>query len=135
MKIMAALDRSEYAHFVLRKAIKTALQQKAKLDIVMVVDNNELSVAEVTKIARSHQQAAISHGVKAKVRIFTGKAAEEIIKYQKTEQLDMIVLGRRSHKQEPCRPIGAVVLEVATFATCTVMIVRSMEERDYVKNA
>ena len=35
MKIMVALDLSDYADFVLIKAIKTAKQQNAKMDIMV----------------------------------------------------------------------------------------------------
>lgn len=143
MKIMAALDQSEYASFVLKKAIKTAKQQNAKMDIVVVAENSEASksslqndgalLREATRHARSYQQVALRHGVRAKVRVFFGKsAAEEIIRYQQSEKLDLIVLGRRSFHSRPEKcPIGSVALRVVAYATCTVMVVRCMETRDW----
>ncbi len=144
MKIMAALDQSSYAHFVLTKAIKTAKQQNAKMDIVVVAvdqwDKNdsikhkqikEKRIHAATLAARSYQQKALTQGIKAKVRVFSGKSAsEEIIKYQQSEKLDLIVIGRRSHANQSTCPIGDVAQTVAAFATCTVMVVRCMEERD-----
>ena len=49
MKIMAALDLSDYADFVLIKAIKTAKQQNAKMDIVVVAEDrsNEIGSAVI----------------------------------------------------------------------------------------
>jgi len=146
MKIMAALDLSDYADFVLIKAIKTAKQQNAKMDIVVVAENhgneddsadcervNEKLLQDATRAARSYQQKALSQGVKAKMRVRSGKsAAEEIIKYQQSEKLDLIVLGRRSHKCRATFPMGAVAQGVAAYATCTVMVVRCMEERDFM---
>jgi nucleotide-binding universal stress UspA family protein len=144
MKIMAALDLSEYADFVLIKAIKTAKQQNAKMDIVVVAEDhsdtsdsaeaerdNEMSLQDATRAARSYQQKALARGVKAKVRVRSGtSAAEEIIKYQQSEKLDLIVLGRRSHAHPGTFPMGAVAQRVAAYATCTVMVVRCMEKRD-----
>jgi len=144
MKIMAALDLSDYASFVLKKAIKTANQQNAKLDIVVVAESgssekdlsewegdNQKLLEDTTRAARSYQQKALAHGVKAKVRILYGdSAAEEIVKYQQSENLDLIVLGRRSYRVPGAFPMGAVAQSVAAYATCTVMVVRCLEERD-----
>ena len=146
MKIMAALDRSDYANFVLVKAIKTAKQQHAKLDIVVVAEDpgddsdaarwqraREKRLEGATRAARAYQQKARASGVPAKIRVRCGKSvAEEIIKYQRSEKLDLIVLGRRSHPCEGVFPMGAVAQEVAAYATCTVMVVRCMEARDLV---
>ena len=146
MKIMVALDLSDYADFVLIKAIKTAKQQNAKMDIVVVAEDhgnegdsadwelvNEKLHQDATRAARSYQQKALAQGVKAKVRVRSGKsAAEEIIKYQQSEKLDLIVLGRRSHTGRATFPMGAVAQRVAAYATCTVMVVRCMEERDFM---
>ena len=144
MKIMAALDLSDYAHFVLIKAIKTARQQNAKLDIMIVAEEhdhkidspnwdriNETLVRASTQAAQAHRQTALAHGVKAKVRVRSGtSAAEEIINYQKSEKLDLIVLGRRSRKSQSSFPMGAVAQRVVAYATCTVMVVRCMEESE-----
>ncbi len=143
MKIMAALDKSDYADFVLTKAIKTAKQQNAKMDIVVVAEEKDEStdgeqenkdlLQDATRYARAYQQKALNQGIKAKVRVFSGKSvAEEIIKYQQLEKLDLIVLGRRSHSHRGDSPIGAVAQKVAAYATCTVMVVRCMEERDFM---
>lgn len=129
MKIMAALDLSEYADFVLKKAIKTALQQNAKLDILVVAEKKRLPKAE--QAVRSYRQRALDKGVKTKMRVRTGLPADEIIKYQKSEGLDLIVLGRRSRKIKSGNPMGAVAQKVAAYATSTVMIVRCMEDRDF----
>lgn len=143
---MAALDLSDYAEFVLAKAIKTAKQQKAKMDIVVVAEDptgeinsdegkraSEKQLQDATRAARYYRQKALAQGVKAKVRVRSGKsAAEEIIKYQQSEKLDLIVLGRRSHMRQATFPMGAVSQRVAAYATCTVMVVRCMEKRDLI---
>jgi nucleotide-binding universal stress UspA family protein len=144
MKIMAALDLSDYADFVLIKAIKTAKQQNAKMDIVVVAEDHsngsdsaewqrakEKLLQDTTGAARFYQQKALAKGVKAKVRVLSGKSvAEEIIKYQKSEKIDLIVLGRRSHPRHAAFPMGAVARKVAAYATCTVMVVRCREKGD-----
>jgi nucleotide-binding universal stress UspA family protein len=138
MKIMAALDLSDYADFVLIKAIKTAKQQNAKMDIVVVSEDQSIESSSTegeqsdeqllqaaTRAARSYQQKALAQGVKAKVRVLSGKSpADEIIKYQQSENLDLIILGRRSHTHRAAFPIGAVAQRVVAYATCTVMVVR-----------
>jgi len=146
MKIMAALDLSDYANFVLIKAIKTAKQQNAKMDIVVVAEEQgderdcvcwertkKNLLQDATRAVRSYRQVALEQGVKAKVRVLSGRsAAEEIIKYQQSENLDLIVLGRRSHNQRGGYPMGAVAQQVVAYATSTVMVVRCMEERDRI---
>ena len=145
---MAALDISDYGNFVLTKAIKTAKQQNAKMDIVVVAEEqsnesdcdesgraNEKQLQYATGVAREYQQKAIAQGVKAKVRVRSGKsAAEEIVKYQKSEKLDLIVLGRRSHTDRATfpMPIGHVAQKVLAKATCTVMLVRCMGKGDHI---
>ncbi|MEW5735967.1 MAG: universal stress protein [Thermodesulfobacteriota bacterium] len=138
MKILAALDQSPYAEFVLNKAIKTARQQNAKLEIMVVAEKlgdgrEAFDLAEVnTKLeesavaaANAYQRHAEAQGMPAKIRPASGpSAAETIIAYQKAENLDLIVLGRRSHKNRDPFPMGHVSQRVAAHATCTVMIVR-----------
>ncbi|MEW6674061.1 MAG: universal stress protein [Thermodesulfobacteriota bacterium] len=147
MKIMAALDLSDYADFVLAKAIKTAKQQNAKLDIFVVAEDNgsgsdpaereranEKLLQDATRAARSYQQKALAQGVKAKVRVRCGRsAAEEIITYQQSEKPDLIVLGRRSHARPAAFPMGPVAQRVAAYATCTVMLVRSREKGEFAE--
>ena len=144
MKIMVALDLSDYADFVLIKAIKTAKQLNAKMDIVVVAEDNsnesdsaeweranENLLQKTTRAARSYQQKALAQGVMAKVRVLSGKsAAEEIITYQQSEEADLIILGRRSHTHRGTFPMGPVAQSVAAYATCTVMVVRCLEKRD-----
>ncbi len=148
MKIMAALDLSDYADFVLTKAIKTAKQQNAKMDIVVVAEHpvgesdsagwkrtEETLLQGATRAARIYQKKALAKGVKTKIRVLSGNsAAEEIIKYQQMEKLDLIVIGRRSYTRRGVFPMGAVTHRVAAYATCTVMIVRCMETRDFVSS-
>ncbi len=80
MKIMAALDLSDYADFVLIKAIKTAKQQNAKMDIVVVAEEhsnesdsaeweraNEKLLEDTTRAAQCYQQKALAqdtHGIR-----------------------------------------------------------------------
>lgn len=146
MKIMAALDLSDYADFVLIKAIKTAKQQNAKMDILVVAEGHcdegesadwelisKKLIKDATHAAMSYKKKALEQGVNAKVRVRSGKsAADEIIKYQKSEKIDLIVLGRRSHPFRSSFPMGAVAQRVSAYATCTVMVVRCMEERDFM---
>ena len=146
VKIMVALDLSDYSNFVLTKAIKTAKQQNAKMDIVVVVEDsfNQSDSAETEQVykkrfqdatltARSYQQNALAQGVKAKVRVLSGKpAAVAIVEYQKSEDLDLIVVGRQSQTFQTTKPIGSVAQSVVTHATCTVMVVRCMKKKDFI---
>ncbi len=138
MKILAALDQTPYADFVLTKAIKTARQQNAKLDIIVVAEDfddmgdsadresiNKKLLRSATTAANAYQQKAQAQGCRAKIRVIEGKsAADVIIKYQQAENLDLIVLGRRSCKGLDPFPIGHVTQRVVAHATCTVMVVR-----------
>ncbi|MBU2490204.1 MAG: universal stress protein [Proteobacteria bacterium] len=138
MKILAALDQTPYAEFVLTKAIKTARQQNAKLDILVVAGDfsdagdscgwesiNGKLLEAATAAAKAYRQKALAQGIQAKIRVMQGTSpADVIVKYQQAEDLDLIVIGRRSHKGQDPFPIGPVAQRVAAHATCTVMVVR-----------
>ena len=140
MKILAALDHSAYAGFVLHKAIKTARQQGAKMDIVVVVEEppgagDAVARAETeamrrqaaTRTARAYRQRALDRGVAAKSRVLCGpSAAEEIVRYQRAEDVDLVVVGRRARSGRGPVPMGPVARAVVADATCTVMVVRAM---------
>lgn len=138
LKVLAALDQSAYAEFVLNKAIKTARQMNAKLEIMVVAEkvgdgweSFDLSAVNA-QMEESAEAAAVAYRklakakeMPSKIRVASGaSAADEIIRYQKAENLDLIVLGRRSHKDRDIFPMGHVAQRVAAHATCTVMIVR-----------
>lgn len=138
MKVLAALDQSSYAEFVLNKAIKTARQMNAKLEIMVVAEIvgdgwESFDTAEVNRqMEESAEAAALAYrklarekGMPAKIRLASAASpAEAVIDYQIAENLDLIVLGRRSHKNRDRFPMGQVSQKVAAHATCTVMIVR-----------
>ena len=75
MKIMVALDLSDYADFVLIKAIKTAKQQNAKMDIMVVAEEhsdendfaeweraNEKLIQDATRAARAYSKRPLPKG-------------------------------------------------------------------------
>jgi nucleotide-binding universal stress UspA family protein len=131
MKILAALDQSAYADFVLLKAMKTAKQQNAKLEIMVVAEradteeeNNRRRHAARECAGRARKKAE-EWGIRTKaLALLADSAAEALIQRAAEENLDLIVAGRRSKKGLDRFPMGSVSARLAAHAPCSVLIVR-----------
>ncbi len=138
MKILAALDQTQSAQAVLAKAIKTARQQNAKLEILVVAENfadvgdvfdygnvNERLLESAKAAAKGYKEQALAQGVRAKALVASGPSpADSIVKHAEDENLDLIVLGRRAKKGLDRFIIGSVAQRVVAHAPCSVLVVR-----------
>ena len=138
MKILAALDQTLSGEAVLRKAVKTALQQNAKLEIMVVAENfsdvgdvldpgdvNEKLLNSARQAAEKYRKLAQTLGVSAKIIVESGVSpADIIVKRAEKENLDLIVLGRRAKKGLDRFLIGSVANKVVAYAPCSVLVVR-----------
>jgi nucleotide-binding universal stress UspA family protein len=70
------------------------------------------------------EQVAADHGVKSSSKVLVGDAADEIVAYADTEDVDMIVVGSRGHGALASALLGSVSRGVMSEAKRPVMIVR-----------
>lgn len=139
MKILTALDQSEHAPVILKKAVELAKAQHAEL-IILTVAEDFLDLGDYAsdawdignKALRSAQAAAEDYaeqarslGLAAKTDVRQGDSpADFIITLAEEEHVDLIVLGSRGRKAIARFLLGSVADKVVTHAPCSVLVVR-----------
>lgn len=136
MKILVALDNSDYSFKALQNAIKLAKSQNASLSI-MTIYPDFMEVAEIPQTAREamYKQAsdiiskgktfAEDSGITPVTVIEAGySAADNIIQYARKNEIDMIVMGHKSKSGIERLLVGSVAGKVVAYAPCSVLVVR-----------
>jgi nucleotide-binding universal stress UspA family protein len=95
MKEIRRLGMSEYLLERFTKQILTEAKERA----------NRLGVSDV------------------RIHVFEGNAAETIIDIVKREQVELLVVGRRGRGGLASLPLGSVAQKLASFCSCSVMVV------------
>ena len=70
------------------------------------------------------QEKAKERGVEIKTEIAVGHPADQIVRYAKEKNTDMIVIGQKGKSKIESWLLGSVSRRVATYAPCTVTIVK-----------
>jgi len=138
MKILAALDQSEYATLVLKKAMDMAAKENAELTALTIssAPYNNLYLGEVSgdflnKIRKGLQESVqrIKDQVKeANVEVVVEESAspaDAIVAYAEKHGIDVIVIGNKGAGAVERFLIGSVSSKVVTHAPCSVMVVKS----------
>jgi len=139
MKILAALDQSEYAALVLKRAAELAAYEGAELTALTVSNApyNNLYLGEVSgtflekvregvndTVQRIKAQAEATH---ANVNVVVEEApspADAIVKYAEKNEIDLIVIGNKGAGAVERFLIGSVSSNVVTHAPCSVLVVK-----------
>jgi len=137
MKILAALDQSEYATLVLKKAIDMAAKENAQLTALTIssAPYNNLYLGEVSgdflsKIRKGLQEAVqrIKDQVEeANVEVVVEESpspADAIVEYAEKHGIDLIVIGNKGAGAVERFLIGSVSSKVVTHSPCSVMVVK-----------
>lgn len=139
MKILAALDQSNYAALVLKKALEIAAKNDAELTVLTIstAPFNNLYLGEVSgelleKIRRGVQEAAqqIKDQVKAadaKVNVLVQESpspADAIVEYAEKNGIDLIVVGNKGAGAVERFLIGSVSSKIVSHSPCSVMVVK-----------
>jgi nucleotide-binding universal stress UspA family protein len=136
MKILAALDDSEYAFKALRKAIDIAKKENAELTIysaysdLLTVEGLSLQLREslaqqAEEIVERGKAIAKKADVIAKTVTESGSsAADNIVRYAERNNMEMIVMGHKSRTGLERLLVGSVAVKVVTYAPCSVLVVR-----------
>jgi len=139
MKILAAIDQSEYATLVLTKAMKLANQEGAELTALTISNApytnlylGEISGEFIEKmregvqktVSRAQEQAKAA-GAKVNVAVEESpSAADAIVKYAEKNAIDLIVIGNKGAGAVERFLIGSVSSQVVTHAPCSVLVVK-----------
>ncbi len=136
MKILAALDDSEYAFKALRKAIDFAKKENAELTIysaysdLLTVEGLSLQIREslaqqAEEIVARGKAIAKKADVIAKTVTESGSsAADNIVRYAERNNMEMIVMGHKSRTGLERLLVGSVAVKVVTYAPCSVLVIR-----------
>lgn len=139
MKILAAIDQSEYATLVLAKAMKLAAQEGAELTALTISNApfTNLYLGEISgefldrmregvqkTVSRAREEARTA-GAKVDVVVEESpSAADAIVKYAEKNKIDLIVIGNKGAGAVERFLIGSVSSQVVTHAPCSVLVVK-----------
>ena len=139
MKILAAIDQSEYATLVLAKAMKLAAQEGAELTALTISNApfTNLYLGEISgeflermregvqkTVSRAREEARTA-GAKVEVVVEESpSAADAIVKYAEKNKVDLIVIGNKGAGAFERFLIGSVSSQVVTHSPCSVLVVK-----------
>jgi nucleotide-binding universal stress UspA family protein len=136
MKILSALDNSDYAFKALRKAVDVAKKENAELTIYSVysdwleVEGMSLNLRE-SLIRQAEEIVAKGKGIAEKADVFAktvvesgSSPADNIVSYAERNNIEMIVMGHKSRSGLERLLVGSVAVKVVTYAPCSVLVIR-----------
>ncbi len=138
MKILVAVDSSQFSEKALAKAVELAQKGGAELIALAVaeqpLDMGEIAVpvdlsahykAVAAKALEKAAETAKSKGVALRPMLEGGSSpADNIIELAKKEGVDLIVTGSRGRTGLEKFLLGSVAAKVVSHAVCSVLVVR-----------
>jgi nucleotide-binding universal stress UspA family protein len=136
MKILAALDNSDYAFKALRKAVDMAKKENSELTIYSVytdiletegisLDLREALAKQAEKIVSKGKVIAEKAEVSVKTVTESGYSpADNIVSYAERNDIGLIVMGHKSRTGLERLLVGSVAVKVVTYAPCSVLVIR-----------
>jgi nucleotide-binding universal stress UspA family protein len=136
MKILAALDNSDYAFKALRKAVDMAKKENSELTIYSVytdiletegisLDLRETLAKQAENIVSKGKVIAEKAEVSVKTVTESGYSpADNIVSYAERNDIEMIVMGHKSRTGLERLLVGSVAVKVVTYAPCSVLVIR-----------
>jgi len=139
MKILAAVDQSEYAGIVLQKAAELSSKYGAEVTALTVTNLSftNLYIGEtpteiVSKVREGIKEKvkaieATAKGIDGKINFVVEEstsAADTIVDYAEKNGIDLIVIGNKGAGAIERFLIGSVSSQVVTHAPCSVLVVK-----------
>jgi len=136
MKILSALDNSDYAFKALRKAVDMAKKENAELTIFSAysvwsdvedfsLKSRELFAQQAEEIVARGKAIAENANVIVKTVTESGYSpADNIVSYAEKNNIEMIVMGHKSRTGLEKLLVGSVAVKVVTYAPCSVLVIR-----------
>jgi nucleotide-binding universal stress UspA family protein len=136
-RILVAIDGSPASEKALTVAVDLAIHYKADLTAIGVVEVPEIvgtmdEVDELRESAEDHfrqlSEAAVefarSRGIVLRSVVVRGHAADAIVHYAESEQMNLVVLGHRGHSRITRFFLGSTTDRVSAHCSCSVVIVK-----------
>ncbi len=136
MKILSALDNSDYAFKALRKAVDMAKKENAELTIYSVYSDwleveglsmnlRESLIQQAENIVAKGKAIAEEADVFTKTVVESGSSpADNIVSYAERNNIEMIIMGHKSRTGLERLLVGSVAVKVVTYAPCSVLVIR-----------
>ncbi|QJT08769.1 universal stress protein [Oceanidesulfovibrio marinus] len=139
MKILAAIDNSDFAKHVLDKAIDLARTENAKLSVMTVVNFSPYFMgagemppsvvdsvhANAKKLMKQAEQQAKDKGVTVDTMVRESYSpAAAIVEDAEKTNVDMIVVGHKGVSAIERFLVGSTAAKVVSHAPCSVLVVR-----------
>lgn len=136
MKILAALDNSDFAFKALGKAVDIAKQEHAELTIYSAYSNvwqlEEIPAQTLEFLKQQADELVLKgkaivekEGISVSTVTESGYSpADCIVNYAEQNHIDLIVVGHKSRNILSRLLIGSVAVKVVTYAPCSVLVVR-----------
>jgi nucleotide-binding universal stress UspA family protein len=138
MKILAAVDESEYLSFVLKRAFELAAKDRDELSVITVINVSlvyscKVEVPNIREMLREgvnytvKQIEAQAEAAMVKVNIVVEEStspANAIISYAEKNGIDLIVIGSKGAGAIQRFFVGSVSQKVVTHAPCSVYVVK-----------
>lgn len=143
--ILVPVDFSEHSKNALKYAIPYAVQFKARLDLLYVVEPTiypaDFSFGQVgfpnieeelRKRGSEELNGLVKNEIKGKVSavasVRTGKPFYEISEYARENKIDLIIIATHGHSGVEHMLFGSTVEKVVRKAPCPVLVVREFEQ-------
>ena len=135
-KILVGYDGSPLAEKAVDLAIRFGICQKSAVSVLAVARLPEpatsVELEAVLDDAREHFEIGLkrvvergqAHGVEIATDIVVGHPGEQIIHRAETEQVDLIIVGRRGTSLFQKMMLGSVSERVLRYAHCPVLLVK-----------
>ena len=138
-KILVAFDGSQQAYkafdFALDMSrlcpgaapeiiIISVAQPPEPIDIVEIDAVIDSATQHYEELFKGLERDAKERNIEIKTEIIVGHPADQIVKYAKEKNCDMVVVGQTGKSKIESWLLGSVSKRVATYAPCTVTIVK-----------
>ena len=138
MKIIVAYDGSEQSKKALNKAIELAAKSGNELTLLTVTEPvcpvsihekdcavlDERFRKETDEILEKVKKDIEKEPISITTEVRTGRPDEEIVKFSKEKEADLIVIGSHGRHGAMKFLLGSVSMRVADNAVCSVLIVK-----------
>ena len=136
-KILVAIDGSPNSEKALAASVDLAIHFKADLialsvaelpEVVAMVDEVDVIRQNADDYYRQIGEAAVeyakSRGLALRSVVIRGHAAEGILRFAESEEMELVVLGRQGHSRIARFFLGSTTDRVSEHCRCAVMIVK-----------
>lgn len=136
MKVLVALDKSEFSQKAFSKALEMAVKEQAEITVISVypdlfeMDEGAHRVKEALKssaaaVVDQAEERARQAGVPiGKIVLGAVSAADAIVTHATEKGYEMIVMGHKSRSGLEHLLLGSVAAKVVAYAPCSVLVVR-----------